>query len=90
MQYNQYQQGDRVKYSGEKHKKELKDDFGFVSSRVLNQDDTYVVDFSEDSLVVHASLLSRYHFVPGKNEHAGPEVRRRKHKPASNAAPEKE
>lgn len=79
-----YKFGDMVSYTGERHKAALSGSVGTVLSQVKNCDKEVVVDFGEDTYVMHESLLCKFAGFKDKGEKtekhgkekkpAGPEV----------------
>lgn len=74
MNIHMYRPGDKVSYNGNRHK-ELQGDLGVILVRVQNQEDSYVVDFSKESYVMHESLLIPFKSTEKKKN--GPDVEKK-------------
>jgi hypothetical protein len=71
--------GDHVSYVGSRFK--LAGKLGIVISRVLNQPDEMIVDFGDDSFVIHESLLSRPQLSQTREKNSEPRKKRPENEP---------
>jgi hypothetical protein len=62
----QFNQGDRVVYTGKKFSHDLHGKVGEIATRI-GKTDEYVVDFPQDSFVVQSSNLQRHLFSSKEN-----------------------
>ena len=76
-----YMPGDRVQYTGERHRQELGSKVGWVHASVEGSTGSYVVFFpdtkEQDSYILHESILREYHSNERVN---GPEIAPRRRK----------
>lgn len=75
MYHRMFQQGDLVKYTGEKLSKELGSKIGTVCARVGKTETGVVVDFGDDAYVIDERNLAR---TVAKAKTEEPEVEKKK------------
>lgn len=84
-----FMQGDKVFYTGQKHKmdlssKEGKPYIGWIHAAVGGSPDTFVVWFPdtkhEDSYIMGAKVLSKYRPAKTEKQQEGPEIQPRRRK----------
>lgn len=72
-----YMHEDKVSYTGEKFKSEYGGALGIICAPVHNQPGMFVVDFGNDSIVVHESRLAPFqgHLKKDDSDHKKKEVK---------------
>lgn len=87
-----FQVGDKVNYVGSKtfiddkgNPMSLKERLGIICARVQRTEDEYVVDFSDDSFILHEKNLVRFAGYKEGKEPKEPEVTRRRKKTEDDA-----
>ena len=87
MHFQRFMMGDKVYYTGHRHKQDLtskegRPHFGWIHAPVEGRHDTYVVWFPDtrdsDSYVMHADVLNAAR--PERSKNQGPEIAPRRQK----------